>query len=245
MFPLMSLCLFFFLSAVSAAPLDSRTVFAPVITSPSAGTVWIVGKVETVTWNATGIPTGVTGKIVLGFLTSESENLSKDDLASGFNLADGKVDITVPSVATRTNYIIALFGDSGNISPKFTIQGLSSSAASESKTGASSTPPAVASSAPSSPAESQPAGKSLAVSLTPPIASTTVSELSSAPPVPSATAPPSPSSVLGPSSSSLLPASSPAVTTPSPSPSSNAGSSMNRFTNYWVLLGPAAFLLIL
>ncbi|KAJ7195461.1 hypothetical protein GGX14DRAFT_474776 [Mycena pura] len=242
MFPLMSLCLFFFLSAVSAAPLDSRTVFAPKITSPSAGTVWIVGKIETVTWQSNARGLGVTGTIVLGFLTSDSENLSKEDLASGFNLADGKVDITVPSVVTRTNYIIALLGDSGNISPKFTIQGLSSSAASESKTGTSTTPPAAASSAPS-PAESQPADKSLAVSLTPPIASTTVSELSSAP-VPSATAPPSPSSVLG-SSSSLLPASSPAVTTPSPSPSSNAGSSMNRFTNYWVLLGPAALLLIL
>ncbi|KAJ6585187.1 hypothetical protein B0H19DRAFT_1227692 [Mycena capillaripes] len=56
---------------------------------------------------------GASRKIVLGFLTSESENLSNTSLASGFNLTDGKVDITAPQVIDRPNHIVVLFGDSG------------------------------------------------------------------------------------------------------------------------------------
>jgi hypothetical protein len=39
--------------------------------------------------------------------------LSADTLASGFNLTDEKVKVTVPAVVSRTSYIVVLFGDSG------------------------------------------------------------------------------------------------------------------------------------
>ncbi|KAF7299605.1 hypothetical protein HMN09_00965900 [Mycena chlorophos] len=122
----MTLCLTIFLSLVSSALamplLGSRTVYDPPITTPNAQTVWKAG-------NATGIPDGVTGMLQLGFLTSDSENLSTI-LATGFNLSDEKVQITIPDVVTRTNYILVLFGDSGNASPEFTIQGSASSSSS-------------------------------------------------------------------------------------------------------------------
>ncbi|KAJ7505130.1 hypothetical protein B0H11DRAFT_2186623 [Mycena galericulata] len=137
MAPLMSLCLFFFFSFILAAPLDTRTVYAPPITNPTSSSVWTVGEVETVTWNATGIPAGVTGQIQLGYLTPGNEHLSVI-LASGFNLTDEKVNVTVPAVVSRTNYIVVLFGDSGNISPTFTIQG-STSASGSASTGTSLT----------------------------------------------------------------------------------------------------------
>jgi hypothetical protein len=92
----MILSLFLFFSVILAAPLDSRTVFDPPITSPTAQSIWKVGEVQTVTWqvhfvripssfslvyrNATGIPAGVTGKIMLGYLSpdSEGEHLCED-----------------------------------------------------------------------------------------------------------------------------------------------------------------------
>ncbi|KAJ7134795.1 hypothetical protein C8R44DRAFT_697636 [Mycena epipterygia] len=239
MSPLMSLCLVFFLfSFIHAAPLDPRTVFAPPILSPTAKSVWTVGAVETVTWNASGIPAGVTGMIKLGFLTSESENLSVT-LASGFNLTDEKVNITVPAVVTRTNYIIVLFGDSGNASPEFTIQGLSAPASASGTTSAS--PPTGTSSI-----NTPTSGKgSVSATPSPPIATA-----SSSAPVSTATAPPSSapgSSSSAPGSSSLAPgfSSSSAVTSPSPSPSNNAGWSMNKLTTYRVMVVPAALLLVL
>ncbi|KAJ3754489.1 hypothetical protein EV360DRAFT_16407, partial [Lentinula raphanica] len=107
----------------------SREVFDPPITSPTASTVWQVGQTVTVTWDTTNLPpasqlTDPNGTVVLGYMTSptDSEHLMIDSpLAQDFPLSDGQVSFTVPSVVSRTDYIIALFGDSGNISPTFTI----------------------------------------------------------------------------------------------------------------------------
>ncbi|KAK0464409.1 uncharacterized protein EV420DRAFT_1040246 [Desarmillaria tabescens] len=114
---------------VHALPLISRDVISPPITSPTAGTIWTVGQTVTVTWNTTDIPTNASqitnpiGKIVLGYQANNSLNLDLDNpLASNFQLTDGHADITVPDVEPRDDYIIVLFGDSGNTSPKFTIQ---------------------------------------------------------------------------------------------------------------------------
>ncbi|KAJ3777940.1 hypothetical protein FB446DRAFT_633167 [Lentinula raphanica] len=132
-------CLFF--SLVRALPtLLSREVFDPPITSPTASTVWQVGQTVTVTWDTTNLPpasqlTDPNGTVVLGYMTSptDSEHLMIDSpLAQDFPLSDGQVSFTVPSVVSRTDYIIALFGDSGNISPTFTIQGTDSSSSSSS-----------------------------------------------------------------------------------------------------------------
>ncbi|KAK7048533.1 hypothetical protein R3P38DRAFT_1868897 [Favolaschia claudopus] len=225
------LCLFMLFSVILAAPLSSRTVYAPPITSPTSSTVWKTGEVQTVTWNATAVPAGVTGKIMLGYFdpNSEGEHLSTT-LASGFNLTDEKVDITVPAVVTRTTYILVLFGDSGNFSPEFTIQGSVSSSAAGSNT--ASPPP-------------QPVGSSSTsrtITPTPPIATGSFSQFS----VPSSTAPTSAPTSL----SSSLPApvsadSSNSFGSPSPSPSTNAGWSMNKFTTAQVVMPPAFAALLL
>lgn len=48
-------------------------------------------------------------------------------LANKFPLSAGTVSFTVPaSLATRDDYIVVLFGDSGNASPHFKINGASS-----------------------------------------------------------------------------------------------------------------------
>ncbi|KAF8827500.1 hypothetical protein F5879DRAFT_922121 [Lentinula edodes] len=126
-------CLFF--SVVRALPtLLSRDVFDPPITSPSASTIWQVGQTVTVIWDITNLPpasqlTDPNGTVVLGYMASstDSEHLMIDSpLAQDFPLSDGNVSFIVPSVVTRSDYIIALFGDSGNISPTFTIQGTES-----------------------------------------------------------------------------------------------------------------------
>ncbi|KZT64924.1 hypothetical protein DAEQUDRAFT_677692 [Daedalea quercina L-15889] len=141
--------LFFLLAAAHAIPLrralEERDVISPLITSPDASTVWNVGDTVTVTWNMSALPpntnvTGVKGMVVLGYSTWQSENLDIDDpLAQNFLLSDGQVSFVVPSVPTRENYIVDLFGDSGNISPNFTIIGTSdSSSAAASTSGASS-----------------------------------------------------------------------------------------------------------
>ncbi|KAH9841832.1 uncharacterized protein C8Q71DRAFT_739006 [Rhodofomes roseus] len=144
--------LFFLLAAVHAVPLrrdvHERDVISPPITSPDASTVWNVGETVTVTWNLSALPpdvnvTGAIGKVVLGYSTWDSENLMIDSpLAQSFLLSAGQVSFTVPSVPTRTNYIVDLFGDSGNISPNFTIIGTSDSSSATS-TAATSTSVAV------------------------------------------------------------------------------------------------------
>ncbi|KAJ3885638.1 hypothetical protein GG344DRAFT_58884 [Lentinula edodes] len=161
-------CLFF--SVVRALPtLLSRDVFDPPITSPSASTIWQVGQTVTVIWyvqicslypyyvihfnlciyrDITNLPpasqlTDPNGTVVLGYMASstDSEHLMIDSpLAQDFPLSDGNVSFIVPSVVTRSDYIIALFGDSGNISPTFTIQGTESSSSASTTSTSVSTP---------------------------------------------------------------------------------------------------------
>ncbi|KDQ62596.1 hypothetical protein JAAARDRAFT_189894 [Jaapia argillacea MUCL 33604] len=137
----------FFLAFVQAAPLRSRDIWDPPVTSPSAATIWNVGETQTITWDTSTKPSLVTsyvGQAVLGYLQDgdPGEHLMLDPpLASGFNLTDGKVQITVPNVPPRSTYIVVLMGDSGNASPQFTINGGSASSSSpSSSTPSSSTP---------------------------------------------------------------------------------------------------------
>ncbi|KAI0822533.1 hypothetical protein BC628DRAFT_1388967 [Trametes gibbosa] len=108
-------------AAVSAAPSD---VVRPPITSPKAGDVWTAGSTQLITWDTSSIanPTGETGLILLGTLKNGDEQLNANSpLALGFPISAGAVNVTVPAVPTGDDYIVALFGDSGNISPTFTI----------------------------------------------------------------------------------------------------------------------------
>lgn len=44
-----------------------------------------------------------------------------DAIATGFNLSDGHVEITVPYATPGCDYQFNLFGDSGNFGPSFII----------------------------------------------------------------------------------------------------------------------------
>ncbi|KAJ8473412.1 hypothetical protein ONZ51_g7890 [Trametes cubensis] len=111
-------------AAVSAAP---SIVFSPPITSPKAGDVWPAGTTQVVTWDTTNIPpanANQTGLILLGYIEdgSEDEHLDiKNPLAVNFPISAGSASVEVPSVTPRDDYVVVLFGDSGNTSPKFTI----------------------------------------------------------------------------------------------------------------------------
>lgn len=118
-------------SLTLSLPLNLRDVVDPPITSPTAGAVWHVGEKQLVTWSTNGLPSNVTnpvGMLVLGYMYNNSENLMLNSpLATNINYTVGQVLITVPNVETREDYIVVLFGDSGNASPEFTIINDSSS----------------------------------------------------------------------------------------------------------------------
>ncbi|KAH9949857.1 hypothetical protein B0H21DRAFT_687892 [Amylocystis lapponica] len=124
-------------AAVQATPIDLSLqpiiqpiiddVYSPDITSPKVGDLWTVGQNQTVTWDASKVPQtneNSTGLLLLGYEDDPSagEHLDiKDPLAVGFPISAGTVSFTVPNVTDRSDYIVVLFGDSGNASPKFTI----------------------------------------------------------------------------------------------------------------------------
>ncbi|KAH9892701.1 hypothetical protein C8Q73DRAFT_791724 [Cubamyces lactineus] len=111
-------------ATVSAAP---GIVFSPPVTSPTAGQVWTIGSTQTVTWDTTNIPAAnanQTGLILLGFIEdgSDDEHLdTQNPLAVNFPITAGSVSVEVPDVTPRDDYVVVLFGDSGNTSPQFTI----------------------------------------------------------------------------------------------------------------------------
>ncbi|KAF9221483.1 hypothetical protein BS17DRAFT_843533 [Gyrodon lividus] len=171
------------ISFVSAVPLVLRDVVDPPITSPTAGSVWHVGDRQTVTWSTAGLPSNPTnpnGMLVLGYNYNNSENLMlgkptlkiteadrpdmlmyqlDSPLATNLDYAAGQAEITVPNVPTRSDYIVVLFGDSGNASPEFTIiNDASASVAPTSSEPASSTPSSLPVSSPpaSTPVDSSP-----------------------------------------------------------------------------------------
>ncbi|KAG6908312.1 hypothetical protein DXG01_005348 [Tephrocybe rancida] len=85
--------------------------------------------------------TNPNGMVVLGHLGATGGlNLDLDHpLAQNFKLRVGKVEITVPSVPPRDDYIIVLFGDSGNSSPAFAITRITNSTSSTTKSSTRST----------------------------------------------------------------------------------------------------------
>ncbi|KAI0349584.1 hypothetical protein OH77DRAFT_1414735 [Trametes cingulata] len=113
-----------FVAVASAATND---VFRPQITEPKEGDVWTVGSVQTITWDTSNIPAAnqnQTGLILLGFIEDGSidEHLNTTNpLASNFPITAGSVNVNVPDVTPRDDYVVVLFGDSGNTSPKFSI----------------------------------------------------------------------------------------------------------------------------
>ncbi|KAH9851823.1 hypothetical protein C2E23DRAFT_732406 [Lenzites betulinus] len=119
--------------SVSAAPATTfstpktEVVFRPQIISPAAGTVWPAGSVQTLTWDTSNIPEDAknqTGLALLGYIVGNTTDEHLDvanPLATGFPITAGAANVTVPDVPARDDYVVVLFGDSGNTSPKFTI----------------------------------------------------------------------------------------------------------------------------
>ncbi|KAL1950556.1 hypothetical protein VTO73DRAFT_5680 [Trametes versicolor] len=136
-------------SAVSAAPATFSggkvdIVFRPQVTAPTAGDVWPAGSTQTITWDTSAIPAEArnqTGLILLGYVeegdATGNEHLdTANALASGFPITAGTIDVSVPAVPQRSDYVVVLFGDSGNTSPKFTITNSTAAAASSSASSA-------------------------------------------------------------------------------------------------------------
>ncbi|RPD62506.1 hypothetical protein L227DRAFT_485377, partial [Lentinus tigrinus ALCF2SS1-6] len=102
-------------------------VYRPQLTAPVAGDSWPVGSEQTITWDTSDMPSEAeyqTGVLLLGYVEdgSSDEHLDiKHPLASGFQIKNGAVNVTVPEVDPRSDYIVVLIGDSGNASDKFSI----------------------------------------------------------------------------------------------------------------------------
>lgn len=106
---------------VEAAPVaEKRDVYVPPITYPTAGVVWNSGEEQTVTWDTSNPPKQITNKI--GRVMLRKGDLSTPlVLAGNFDILKGHIKVKVPQVISGDDYSLVLFGDSGNFSPKFTI----------------------------------------------------------------------------------------------------------------------------
>ncbi|KIM56802.1 hypothetical protein SCLCIDRAFT_1220079 [Scleroderma citrinum Foug A] len=119
------LAISYFARAAPVQPVEN-IVFRPMITYPTAGITWAACSTQKATWETDNLPDelkNATGLLLLGHQTADSENLDiYNPLASQFPLNAGFVEFMVPCNATAmSDYIVVLFGDSGNASPQFTI----------------------------------------------------------------------------------------------------------------------------
>ncbi|KAJ6450593.1 hypothetical protein C8R47DRAFT_998833, partial [Mycena vitilis] len=90
--------------------------------TPTAGEVWTVGSQQNVTWDVSDPPANTTNTV--GTIILRKAGVTTPlILGNGFDIVDGAFEVTVPDVLEGTDYSIILLGDSGNISPAFTITG--------------------------------------------------------------------------------------------------------------------------
>ncbi|KIP03165.1 hypothetical protein PHLGIDRAFT_111207 [Phlebiopsis gigantea 11061_1 CR5-6] len=105
-------------AAPAAAP---RDVYSPPVLYPHAGTVWYTGQTHNVTWDNSSPPKSISNR---AFILLRSGNYETPVvLAHDFDLRAGRVEVAVPEVITGT-YSVVLFGDSGNWSQDFLINGV-------------------------------------------------------------------------------------------------------------------------
>ncbi|KAL5501749.1 hypothetical protein ACEPAH_9009 [Sanghuangporus vaninii] len=108
-------------SLTRASPsVERRDVWVPQILYPRANIVWKTGYRHNVTWDTSSQPEQITNPVG-SIQLRRSGSTFPDVLQSGFQLTDGRVEITVPDVTPGCGYQIVLFGDSGNFSPEFII----------------------------------------------------------------------------------------------------------------------------
>ncbi|KIP03156.1 hypothetical protein PHLGIDRAFT_95126 [Phlebiopsis gigantea 11061_1 CR5-6] len=110
------------LGMTAAAPTrEARDVYVPPVLYPHAGTVWFSGQKHNVTWDNSNPPKSISNGAFILLRTGTFE--TPVVLAHGFDLRAGRVEVTVPEVITG-NFSIVLFGDSGNWSDDFLINGV-------------------------------------------------------------------------------------------------------------------------
>ncbi|KAJ8092642.1 hypothetical protein AAF712_005839 [Marasmius tenuissimus] len=107
-------------SLSNASPIGQRDVYVPPIISPDAYTEWVVGTVVNVTWDNSNPPTMIGNRASVQ-LNKANPSSIVGTLVRDFDLRTGWVEVTVPNVEPAEDYIITLFGDSGNRSPPFSI----------------------------------------------------------------------------------------------------------------------------
>ncbi|KAI0632428.1 hypothetical protein C8Q77DRAFT_1059822 [Trametes polyzona] len=214
------------ISASVAKPvvLSNRDAVSPPITNPTAQTVWKTGETQLVTWDIAALngapPSNPLAQIILGRLTPDGNEhlMFESPLVKEFPILGGNVSLTVPAVPSGENYIVCLFGSSGDISPPFTIVGVDPTTSLS-----SSQAPSPSSSAADPPASSTALGFSVTLSTT----LTTVDPSSS--PAPSFVASSGGTTVVPPLSSATAPSVSPSVSASAPGTTSSvagAGASL-------------------
>ncbi|KAE9405710.1 hypothetical protein BT96DRAFT_972372 [Gymnopus androsaceus JB14] len=118
--------------ASPVSPIQKRDVFTPPITYPTNTTVWnkercimlLVGPDSTRCRDISGAPVNITnrfgGRIQLraGGLTTPLI------LADSFDVLLGTYPVTVPWVISGDDFQLVFFGDSGDFSAEFTINGV-------------------------------------------------------------------------------------------------------------------------
>ena len=117
------------ISILSIISVVQCIIVNPKIFVPNNQTVWYVGCQADIAWDTSQIvttgplQTETSGPIMLGYIIppNPSEHLFLT-LVPNVNLTLGFAHITVPNVPTRNDYIVVVFGDSGNASPPFTIR---------------------------------------------------------------------------------------------------------------------------
>ncbi|EIW54310.1 uncharacterized protein TRAVEDRAFT_52018 [Trametes versicolor FP-101664 SS1] len=110
-----------FLQLATAAPLETRDVYAPPVLYPHAGTVWYKGQTHNVTWDVSSPPVNITNKVGLIYLR-KGVTSTPLILADGFDILLGRIEVTVPWVFEGDDYSVVLMGDSGNWGQEFTIK---------------------------------------------------------------------------------------------------------------------------
>ncbi|KAG2351747.1 hypothetical protein BDR07DRAFT_1285072 [Suillus spraguei] len=112
-----------FLSCALCAPVSAvmqRDVWVPTIISPTSASKWTVGETFLVTWDTSSEPSQVTNPIGQIYLR-QGDATQSNPIASGFELSSGQTNVTIPEDTNPGEYMIVLFGDSGNWSGKFPI----------------------------------------------------------------------------------------------------------------------------
>ncbi|THH18120.1 hypothetical protein EW146_g2817 [Bondarzewia mesenterica] len=110
-------------SLVAATPivLIPLDIYTPPVLDPHTGTVWTVGNQYNVTWDTSNPPAQITNRFGSSIVLRKGPLITNHTLASEFDILLGTIGITAPDVVPGDDYAVVLFGDSGNISPAFTI----------------------------------------------------------------------------------------------------------------------------